>query len=221
MAPGISGVAAITCLALFAPEAHACGVSGPDGIMTCSLHEHEHEHEQQPRFRLGLSAIETATTIRFSGGLRGAERRSAVIGSLTYGLSERVTLQAGAGATLGGHLLMADGAHEFAPGATAELGAKTTLQQREGDAGYEATDLRAGVAFGTTLFDAVRPYALARVFGGPVFWRYQGARVTGTDVSHYQLGAGLAVEIARRLDLFVEGAPLGERAIAFGSALAL
>jgi hypothetical protein len=87
--------------------------------------------------------------------------------------------------------------------------------------GYEAFDLRLGAIFGTTLWDAFSPYVLARVFGGPVFWRYAGQAVTGTDAYHYQLGAGFAVSLTRSLNLFAEGAPLGEQAIAAGLSFGL
>jgi hypothetical protein len=237
---GLAVIAVALCLV--APELHACGVSGPDGIMTCSLREHQQE-QSRLRFRLGLSGIETVTTIRFSGGLRGDEGRSALLGSLTYALSDRAALLVGAGVALGGHLNMPNGTHDFLPGAIAQVGASYSLlgaepflivssmlsvsaartEQEVGGAkaGYEASDLRAGAAFGTTIFDAVRPYALGRVFGGPIFWRYAGASVTGTDASHYQLGAGLAVELEKRIDLFAEGVPLGERAVSVGIAIAL
>jgi hypothetical protein len=60
---------------------------------------------------------------------------------------------------------------------------------------------------------------LARAFGGPVFWRYQGEAVTGTDTHHYQLGAGLALR-PKNLNAFVEGVPLGELALSLGGGLA-
>jgi hypothetical protein len=92
--------------------------------------------------------------------------------------------------------------------------------ETEGGAQYEAFDLRLGVIAGTTLFDVFSPYAVARVFGGPVFWHYQSHALTGTDVSHVQLGAGGALLIAQRLHLFVEGIPLGEQALSAGLTLA-
>ena len=59
---------------------------------------------------------------------------------------------------------------------------------------------------------------VVRGFGGPVYWTYQGASVLGTDTHHYQVGAGLALLVGRRVDLFVEGVPLGEQAVAGGVA---
>ncbi len=52
--------------------------------------------------------------------------------------------------------------------------AKTQLDGTNERALYEAFDLRLGTIVGATLWDTIRPYAAARVFGGPVFWRYDG-----------------------------------------------
>jgi hypothetical protein len=192
---------------------------------------------------VGASGVSTWTALTFGGGNRGDETRYAALGTFAYDPTRRVTLLAGIGAALGGELDMPAGRYVFAPGPTALLGvswhaiegkpflslsldvaflASTTEPSGGGAApiGYEALDARGGVTFGTTLFDALSPYALARAFGGPVFWRYQGAAVTGTDVSHYQLGGGLALYVARRVDVFVEGVPLGERALSAGGAVA-
>lgn len=90
---------------------------------------------------------------------------------------------------------------------------------RNQGASYQAVDVRVGAVLATTLWRTFTPYALARAFGGPVFWRYAGQAISGTDTHHYQLGAGLAVLIRRRVDLFVEGAPLGEQGLAAGAGL--
>jgi hypothetical protein len=144
--------------------------------------------------------------------------------------------QASAGAGFSGELRMPNGTHRFSAGPTAAVGvgyrllsgmpflaltavlsASTSRTQHELQAArYTAFDLRLGAAFGATFFDALSPYALARVFGGPVFWRYEDKPVTGTDVYHFQLGAGLAWRIAERVDAFIEGVPLGERALVGG-----
>jgi hypothetical protein len=87
-------------------------------------------------------------------------------------------------------------------------------------AGYTAMDLRLGVAVGKTFFQVLSPYAAARVFGGPIFWRFRGEDRTGTDRHHYQLGLGVAVSLPRRFDVFAEGAPLGERAATIGAGVA-
>ena len=82
-----------------------------------------------------------------------------------------------------------------------------------------ALDGRLGVAAGKTIGGVASPYVLARAFGGPVLWTYQGASSSGTDVYHYQLGAGLVVR-SGAFDAVVEGVPLGERAIVAGMGLA-
>ncbi|MEO6419762.1 MAG: hypothetical protein ABIP39_10165 [Polyangiaceae bacterium] len=216
-------------------RARACGVSGPDGASACSLDEHE---AASRRMRVGVSGLYTSTALRFGGGLRGDQTRLAVLASIAYQLPRRVTLQGAAGTAFGGDLTMPDGVHRFLPGPIAALGvswravdgppflvfssqisfsAATTQMSGSTDRpGYEAFDLRAGVLFGTTIFDVLSPYVTGRIFGGPVFWRYQGTAVEGTDVAHYQLGGGLAVSVAKRVDLFAEGIPAGERAISAG-----
>lgn len=82
---------------------------------------------------------------------------------------------------------------------------------------YTALDLRAGAIAGITLAQTVTTYALVRAFGGPIFHRYDGEAVRGTDVHKYQVGGGFSVVLLRRhLDLFVEGVFLGERGGAAG-----
>jgi hypothetical protein len=53
-----------------------------------------------------------------------------------------------------------------------------------GGVGYDALDLRVGAAVGTTLWKVLAPYEVGRAFGGPVYWRYQGASIVGTDDHH-------------------------------------
>jgi hypothetical protein len=77
-----------------------------------------------------------------------------------------------------------------------------------------------GAVAGWTLWRALSPYTLVRAFGGPIAWQAQGNTELGTDVHHYQVGAGLLALVGGALDLFVEGVPLGERALAAGAGLA-
>jgi hypothetical protein len=82
---------------------------------------------------------------------------------------------------------------------------------------YNAFDLRAAAIFGRTFADVLTPYAVGRVFGGPAYWHYDGAAVTGTDLHKFQVGAGLSLALFdRKLDLFAEGVPLGEAGFAAG-----
>jgi hypothetical protein len=184
----------------------------------------------------------TSTTLRFSGGVRGDETRNAAFGAIAYFPTAQTTLQLALGATLGGTLNMPDGRYDFSPGPTALLGASWQVVDRDvfvlltsalsfsaartrsplnSSAGYEAFDLRLGAEVGTTVFKVFRPYIPARVFGGPVYWHYRGASVTGTDIYHYQLGAGMVLRLANRINLYAEGIPLGERAVSLGLALTL
>jgi hypothetical protein len=210
-------------------------------VWSCSLEEHD--EEERRRWHVGGSGLYTSTGLRFSHGLRGDEERSAAIASATYAPTRRLTLQTSAGATLDGQLKLSGGTYQLNPGPLVALGAAfrvidgppfliatsllsfsavtTRVPGAAASAvGYQAFDLRVGALFGTTLWKVLSPYVLARVFGGPIFWHHQGAAVTGTDVYHYQLGAGLALLIAERLDVFVEGSALGERALAGGAAFA-
>jgi hypothetical protein len=227
-------------------DARACGASGPDGVSACSLDEHA---AASRRWQAGVSGVYTSTALRFDGDRRADEQRGAVLASLAYRVAPRVTLQAAAGASLGGSLTLRGVEHVFDPGFAAALGASfrvldaegarpfvlltaqlassvTTTTRRAtatraegGKSGYEAFDLRAGVLVGTTLWGAVSPYAAGRVFGGPAFWRDEGTAITGTDVSHYQVGAGVSARIGDRVSLFAEGIPLGERAVSGGASL--
>ena len=234
-------LAALTLAALsLAPrQAAACGVSGVDGVSSCSLAEHN--EAVRPRWAVSASGLYTSTRLRFTGDLHGDQTRYAALAALAYLPTPVLTLQAGVGATFGGSLDMPNGRHDFSPGPTAFIGASwrvfdadaflvltsllsfsaaRTQLQAEPSVGYEAFDLRLGAELGTTLLGVLRPYLPVRVFGGPVFWKYQGASVDGTDTHHYQVGLGLGVAVARRVGVFAEGIPLGERAVSVGLAAA-
>jgi hypothetical protein len=218
-------------------QARACGVSGVDGVSSCSLAEHN--EAVRPRWAVSVSGLYTNTTLRFSGGVHADQIRYAGLAALAYLPTPVLTLQVGAGATFGGSLTPPDGRHDFSPGPTAFIGASwrvfdadaflvltsllsfsaaRTRLQGEPSVGYEAFDLRLGAELGTTLFGMLRPYIPVRVFGGPVYWKYQGESVTGTDTHHYQVGLGLGVHVARGIGVFAEGIPLGERALSLGLA---
>jgi hypothetical protein len=220
---------------LMPSRALACGASGSDGVAFCSLAEHR--AESRPHWSFGTSGLFTSTRLRFSGGVQGDETRNVLLATIAYSRSPRLTLHASAGASLFGTLDMPDGAYRFSSGPAALLGgswrllegpefilltsglsfsASRTERPAEPSANYEAFDLRLGAEVGTTLFGILRPYVPLRVFGGPIFWRYQGQSVTGTDTHHYQVGLGFALQVQRRIHLFAEGIPLGERAVSLG-----
>ena len=156
---------------------------------------------------------------------------------LVYLPTPSLALELGAGATFAGALTLPDGKHEFLPGPSVSLGvasrfldapsyfalitvvASFSASRTElgaARASYTAYDLRLGAEFGLNLVNVLHPYVLVRAFGGPVYWTYAGESVTGTDIHHYQLGAGLAAGLPAHLSVFVEGVPLGERAISGG-----
>jgi hypothetical protein len=229
---------ASACL-LMGPRASACGVSA-SGISSCSLEEHN--EAVRPRWAAGVSGLFTSTKLRFSGLPHAAQVRYASLATLAYLPTSKLMLQVGAGAAFGGSLTLPDGKHAFSPGPTAAIGldyhawddrrffllltsslsfttARTQLAA-EPSVAYTAFDLRVGVQAGVQLANIFRPYAVARAFGGPVYWRYQNEAVTGTDLYHYQVGAGLAVSLTNLLSLFAEGVPLGERALSLGAGFA-
>jgi hypothetical protein len=234
----------VAVASMTARSARACGSSGPGGVSACSLAEHEEEN--RPKWSLGVSGVATSTALHFSygatNGLHADETRLASVATLTYAPTSRISLEASAGAALGGKLTLPDGSHEFSPGPVFGIGASwrvvdgrpfvlltsllsfTSSTTRTNDAGspigYNAFDLRLGGIVGTTFWNRFSPYALVRAFGGPVYWRYEGTAVTGTDTHHYQVGVGFALAITRRFDLFVEGVPLGEQAVSAGVSLA-
>ena len=192
---------------------------------------------------MGVSGLYTSTRLRFGEGLYADQVRYATLATLAYLPTAKLVLQAGAGAAFGGWLTLPDARYRLSPGPTGLLGADfrafddgryfllltsslsfaTARTQLSGEASesYSAFDLRFGAQFGIELSRYFRPYASARVFGGPIFWHYQGEAVTGTDTHHYQLGAGLAVRVSKALNFFAEGMPLGEQAVAVGVGLAL
>jgi hypothetical protein len=101
---------------------------------------------------------------------------------------------------------------------TGSLGA-SVVWTSPGNQTMTSIDGRLGVAAGKTIAHVVTPYLVARAFGLPILWNNGSASVVGTDVYHYQLGAGVVARLGR-FDLLVEGVPLGERALVGGGGFA-
>jgi len=80
-----------------------------------------------------------------------------------------------------------------------------------------AGDLRVGALAGKTFLGRVTVFAVARAFGGPVLWHLGGDGVLGGDRYHVSVGAGAIVRLPGRLDVFVEGMPLGEQSATLGA----
>jgi hypothetical protein len=174
--------------------------------------------------------------------LHADQRRNAVAATLAYAPTARLSLQLSAGVAFAGELEAPNGTHEFNPGPSAAIGivytlisgspfvavsgvlsashATTQLRGRGPSVNYDAFDLRVGVIAGVTLLDVLSPYLVARAFGGPVLWRYEGEAQTGTDAYHVQLGIGATVRPVETVAVFVEGVPLGEKALSGGASFA-
>ena len=95
------------------------------------------------------------------------------------------------------------------------LWTQTVSPDSETQASYFAADARLGARAGWTVKDNTFPYAAIRVFGGPVHWEWDGEDVTGTDIHHYQIAVGTAVQL-KRLGIYFEWAGFGEQGMSAG-----
>jgi hypothetical protein len=239
------GAAAIAVALAYPARGLACGASagGASGVSACSLQEHL--ESVRPKWRLGASYAFSSTAIRFNGDTRFDETRHVAFATLDYRMTPNWAFEVALGSILGGQLSSGPAEFDFRPGLLAALGASWRVLDAEGarpfvaltgqlsvvfastrpsgvagapSTGYQAGDLRIGAVAGWPLAEAFTPYALARVFGGPIWWEYQGQNWTGTDVHHFQLGAGALFRIGN-VDVFAEGVPLGELALVGGAGL--
>lgn len=210
---------------------------GPTGLRYCSGDDDARD------FRAGLAGGYVETRLVF-GAAEGSLVKEAVTVSLDRRIGERWTVGGSLGSTLAGSFRIGGTRFSLSPGPLAAF--VTTLRAvDEGevapfvlftsavstslswtappadDASQSmlALDVQVGVAAGKTIAHVLSPYALARAFGGPVFWRYQGSSVIGTDAYHYQVGGGLALRLGA-FDVVAEGVPLGEKALVGGVGLA-
>jgi hypothetical protein len=98
----------------------------------------------------------------------------------------------------------------------ASLAASLAVPARGGDDALYALDIRGSVTAGYTLAKRWTPYAVGRLFGGPVALAERGVTSFGTDVYHFQLGAGLVVGLPGGFDLSAELIQLGEQRVSAG-----
>jgi hypothetical protein len=200
--------------------------------------------DQPRRFRVSAGFGGARTTLGFTSGVDAAVQELSAVGRLELLVRPRLSIFAGAGSLIGGDVRVAGVDYTFQPGwlATAGLSwlavtetparpfvvlsgvasyAAASTQPMGGGASapWRAGDVRLGAAVGKS-FGPVRPYAVARVFGGPVSWRIADTALTGSDRHHYQLGAGAAVQLPGHLDLSVEAAALGEQGLVVGAGYA-
>lgn len=213
-------------------------------ITTCK--GDDHDAKEAPKFRAGVAFGTFGSRLSFFEGPSVAVERRGVTASLDYRVSPETTIGGGAGAGLGGLFTIGGARHTVLPGwmvlatwsrrlvdglgnkpfllvgiAFGASGASTREETRgaatPASASLYALDVRAALTIGKTFFRTISPYASVRAFGGPVFWSYKGDAVLGGDTRHYQLSLGMAVAMPRGVDVFVDGSPLGEQAIALGA----
>ncbi|MCB2197957.1 hypothetical protein KQI63_01035 [bacterium] len=80
---------------------------------------------------------------------------------------------------------------------------------------YVSSDLRLGARASWNIKERLFPFASARLFGGPVRWTLHGKDVTGTDIHHYQLAVGAAMQFGD-VGTYFEFAGMGEKAMSLG-----
>jgi hypothetical protein len=194
---------------------------------------------EPPRWRIAPALVWASTEVVFGtpdGDVEAELRRFAATASLEYRIDGDWTITAGAGASLGGDVVVAGVRHELGPGPVGVLGAGYRVLDGDGwepffllglsaavssvatepDARFTGVDVRAALTLGEVFLDAVAPYATVRGFGGPIFWELGGEAVRGSDKWHFQVGAGVLVT-AGWIDAWLELVPLGERALSVGT----
>ncbi len=237
---GLGGLLAGLALFVSLPRAAlACGGSGPGGTGACPFPTNKRV------IHLGASLGTSWSRISFGSGRKVDTRRTVAYASLATSLGTRTLIEFAVGGLLPGGTLSGATRADLGPGAAlavtfawrvfeargarpfltftgtlSGLAATTRLATGE-HVPYGALDARLGANAGYTLWDTVRPYAVGRVFGGPVLWKYvdatgAGERVQGTDIYKYQVGGGVAWRLPEGFDAFVEGVGFGERGLFVG-----
>lgn len=184
-----------------------------------------------------------SSTLRFDDRFNMDIVQHTVSAGVTWLAGNNWSFRAGLGAILAGNLGSGAGQHEFLPGALASFTAnwRTLTSQGarpfvdlsgslagswsqtefsgEGSDTWLALDARVGVRAGWLLWQRLSPYLHARAFGGPAVWYGGGDEpATGTDIYHYQVGAGLSLFLDG-WGLYAEASPLGEQSYFGGASL--
>ena len=238
----------VASVVLQAGVAEACGVpgaGGPAGVAMCNLKDAKGAKPDRVGLRFSASFTQSDSVIVFPGRGNISIERSGTAISAEFSVKPNLILSVMGGAVVRGTIGKQGGdvTARVLPGPLAAvslswrvLGLKETepllllsttfsfvthdtVLLDNSHSRYTAGDVRFGVICGKTLWDVFTPYAVARVFGGPVF--YSAAGISGTDLYHFQLGAGATVSVARRVDFFFEAIALGERALTGGIGLTL
>ena len=155
------------------------------------------------------------------------------------------TVRAGLGVILDGTLTPAAGVgHDVTPGGLAAVGleyralvgagytpfidlslflsgsmTETADPISKGNTSYFASDLRLAGRAGWNVEDRIFPYVSTRVFAGPVYWQLDGTAVTGSDIHHYQLALGTAIQFGN-VGTYIEWAGVGEQSLSAGLSFA-
>ena len=181
-----------------------------------------------------------ATGLLGRGALAPRLTRRSWSAALEYRVDETLTLAGAAGATVDGALDLGGERFALEPGFIAVVAMSRVMpntapyfvitgwsvgvssvptRSAEGMTGQlTAGDVRFNVTAGRMLLDTLAPFAVLRLFGGPVIWERDGQPLAGgTDRYHVQAGLGLLVATPAGLDAFAEIAPVGERAVTVGA----
>lgn len=194
---------------------------------------------------LGLGMGSFNSTIRFDDNREVDVEMTTVSLSGAWLINDSWTVRAGLGVILDGELKPDAGTtHDVKPGGLAAVGleyraligdgytpfidlslflsgswTETVDPITDSKTSYFASDIRLGARAGWNVKGNIFPYVAARVFGGPVKWELDGEDVTGTDIHHYQLALGTAVQLGQ-VGVYVEWAGLGEQALSAGLSMA-
>ncbi len=195
--------------------------------------------ESPAKWRAGATGGGFATTIEFDGSQRVDVQQASVGATLGRQLALRSSLTVSASAILGGsvehsgegdvgtgvagsvswtYLPLFENASRPFIATSLTFGAATTTADSDDGMSYRWTafDLRLGVMVGKTFFDHLVPFVTGRLFGGPVSWRLGGEDVTGSDINHYTVGAGVTYRVPGKFAVFAEAAGVGERSVSIG-----
>jgi len=185
------------------------------------------------------------STIRFDDDRDVDVEMTAVSLSAAWPITADWTVRAGLGLILDGEFTPDAGtAHDVKPGGLASVGVEylahygdeyipfvdlslfisgslteTVNSVTDRKTSYFATDARLGIRSGWNLKGTVFPYLVARIFGGPVKWEIDGKDVSGSDIHHYQIAIGTAVQISQ-VSAYIEWAGFGEQALNAGLGIA-
>jgi hypothetical protein len=197
------------------------------------------------RWHGGASYGVFGSDLSFIGGPSASIQREAISASLEYRTSATTTVGGGAGAGVGGLLVVNGVRYTIDPGwlltasysrrlldgrgrapfllfgmALGGSGASTQSQTFGATAPVRSSlyafDFRAALTVGKTFWSVLSPYASLRLFGGPLIWSLQGKTVVGGDKYHVQGAVGLATALPDGFDAYAEGAPGGERGVTMG-----